>query len=207
MKKILIAAFICSTFIHAQSAEERRLALERPTAKVEVVAFEASGRFLGRPKVSTFEDVGDKRNLAVRFRDGVATEIPYSVYRIETRLPGYFPDIRYVQVYQPKVTVVVGLRFGQELPQVPPRLGGRITGLNTPLEKTYVKLIGVYENVSAESAISSDGSFTLAGLAPGKFLLLVVSESGVLASRELTIPYIGPPLDVRIGDGAFPPRQ
>ena len=164
---------------------------------MEIVAFEASGRFLGRPNLSVFESV-DHRNLAGKFRDGVATGIPYGVYRTEVRLPGYFSDVKYVRIYQAEATVVMGLRFGEELPQTPPSLSGRVIGLSTPPGKTFIKLVGVYENVSIESAISSDGKFEIGGLSPGRFLLLVVSENGILAHRPLTIPYTGGPLDVEL---------
>jgi hypothetical protein len=169
---------------------------------VEVVAFEAEkGRFLGAPQVSVFEEWGGRKNLAAKFRDGKAEGIPYSVYRIEAHLPGYSSDITYVGVYQPTVTIVLGLRFSQELPDTPPSLGGRVLGLTAPADKTFVKLIGVFEHISTESAVTSDGRFRLGGLVPGRFLLLVIGERGILASKSLSIPYVGPPLEVKIGDG------
>ena len=92
---------------------------DEKTAAVDVVAFEASGRFLGAPEIRVFEkDV--QHNWANRFHGGVATAIPYGVYRVEGRLPGYFSDVRYVRVYSPRVTIVLGLRFGSELPETLP---------------------------------------------------------------------------------------
>ena len=163
---------------------------------MEIVAFEAKGRFLGAPTVSVFESY-DHRNLAARFRDGAAEGIPYGVYRVEARMPSFFSDVRYARVYQPVVRVVVGLRFGEELPQVPPSLHGRVLALPVR-SKSFVKLVGVYENVSIESAIDSDGGFSLGGLSPGLFLFLVVGENGILASRTLTVPYTGPPLEIEV---------
>src|ERR1035437_7853004 len=84
---------------------------QEPAARVEIVAFEANGKFLGAPNVSVFEPY-DHRNLAARFRDGVANGVPYGVYRIEGRLPGCSSDVRYVRVYQPTVMIVLGLEFG-----------------------------------------------------------------------------------------------
>jgi hypothetical protein len=201
MLKNALAGILLPILLQSQAATQHG---PKPTdvdsvARVEIIAFESKGRFLGPPNVSIFESA-DHENLASRFRDGVATGIPYGVYRIEARLPAYFSDVRYLRVYQAKVTVVLGLRFGEELPQVPPSLGGRITGLSAPLGRIFVKLIGVYENVAVESEISSDGSFELGGLSPGRFLLLVVGEKGVVASRALTIPYTGPPLEIEVKD-------
>ena len=109
------------------SHHEQNLVDPEPVARVEIVAFEASGRFLGRPNLSVFESV-DHRNLAGKFRDGVATGIPYGVYRTEVRLPGYFSDVKYVRIYQAEATVVMGLRFGEELPRLRPVSAAVLSG-------------------------------------------------------------------------------
>jgi hypothetical protein len=179
------------------NGQERGRQAQESTSTVSVVAYEANGRFLGPPSISVFES--DKhRNLASQFRNGSATGIRYGVYRIEGRLPGYFPDTKYVRIYGPKATVVLGLRFGAELPEIPPTLRGSITGLASPPGRSFVKLVGVYENVSIESLIDAEGTFNLAGLSSGVFQLLVVGERGVLSSRTLTIPYTGPPIQIEI---------
>ena len=174
------------------------------SAKVEVIAFDTNGRFLGAPNVSLFES-DDHKNLAARFRAGVADGIPFGIYRVEGRLPAYSSEIRYVRVYQPHVTVVLGLTFSVELPEVPPVLHGRVVGQISP--KSFVRLVGIYSNVSMESSIEADGSFTLGGLSDGQFLLLIVGQKGILASRAVSIPYTGPGLEVEIGrDQVVGPR-
>ena len=67
--------------------------------------------------MSVFESK-EHGNLATKFRDGVATGIPFGIYRVEGRLPWYFSDARYVRVFQSVVTIVLGLRFGEELPGI-----------------------------------------------------------------------------------------
>jgi len=172
---------------------------QQPAAAVEVQAFDTRGRFLGAPIVDTFEAY-DGRSFAARFRDGVAADIPFGTYRVEARLAGYSPETRYVRVYQQRVIVVVGLTFGYERPAAPMGLHGRVVG-PLPPQKTFVKLCGVFSNLSMESEIGPDGGFDLVGLTWGDYLLLVVGEGGVMASRALTIPYTGSPLEIRI-----PPR-
>jgi len=71
-------------------------------------------------------------------------------------------------------------------------------GLRGATDRFFVKLVGIYENVSAESAISSDGSFTVGGLTPGLFALMIVGEKEVLITRTVTIPYVGAPLEIEI---------
>jgi hypothetical protein len=199
MGRGLKAALILSAILQAPTAGQQGTHRGDPelTARVDVVAFSAKGRFLGAPDVVVFQsDHG--LNLAARFRDGAATGIPYGVYRIEGRLPWYFSDVRYVWVYQPKVTIVLGLEFDHEGPRFPPTLSGRVAGPSLPAGKSFVEITGVYEHVSIESAIGSDGSFSLGGVPSGLCLLLVVDEHGILASRTLTLPYTGPPLEIEI---------
>jgi hypothetical protein len=169
-------------------------------ARVRVVAFDTRGALLDPPDISIFtsRETGD---LASKFHGGVADGIPYGAYRIRAHRTAYSGEVRHVWVYQPQVTVVVGLTFGYELPVVPPTLPGRVIGAIVPGE-TFVKLVGVYSSGSTESAIDSGGAFELGGLSDGRFLLLVVSKSGVLASRPITIPYTGPPLEIEIATAA-----
>jgi len=203
-RRLLFLEIAVPAMLRAQLTDQQQKAraLAVPKATVRAVAYEANGRYIGAPDISLFVDEGGHENLASRFHDGVAVEIPYSLYRIEGRRPGYYSDAKYVRIYQPLVTVVLGLRFSAE--SSPLTLSGRVVGYPGPAEKTFAKVIGVYENVSAESPISSDGKFTLGALSPGLFILLVVGEKGVIASRTVTIPYTGPPLEIEVKNDGVP---
>lgn len=174
--------------------EGRKLA-----ATVSVMAFDTNGRFLGSPEVKVFESTEEHKNLAAKFNAGVAEGIPYGEYTIEARLTAYSSDSKRVGVYQRHVVIVLGLTVGHELPTLPPNLPGRIIG-HLPAAKAFVRLVGVYANVSIDSSIDPDGRFDLGGLSDGKYLLVVVGEGGILASRSLTIPYVGPPLEIALGE-------
>jgi hypothetical protein len=141
----------------------------------------------------------DHKDLAPEFQEGVARDIPFGIYKIEARLPGYFSEARYVRVYQHRVTIVVGLNMGSPLPIIPPRLRGRVVGLSLANHQgAFAKLIGVFSKTSLESQINSSGEFEMAGVTDGLYLLLVASEKGVLASRAIKIPYTGS-LEIKIG--------
>jgi hypothetical protein len=168
------------------------------TAEVSVVAFDTNGRFLGSPDVGIFESADDHMNMATKFHAGIAKGVPYGLYRIEARLVAYSSDVKYVRVYQQHVTIVLGLTVGHELPEIPPSLRGRVVG-KLPFDRSFVRLLGVYSNVSMDSSIDPEGRFDVGGLSDGKYLLLVVGEGGVLANRTISIPYTGPPLEVKVG--------
>jgi hypothetical protein len=169
----------------------------RLSSTVSVIAFDTNGKFLGSPSVSVFEDPDDRNNLAAKFQKGVAAQIPYGMYRIVGYLTGYSSDMKYVWVYQSHVSVVLGLEIGAEKPVIPPTLHGRVVG-SVSEARSFVRLVSVYSSSSVDSAISSDGNFDLSVPPGGKFLLLVIGERGVLASRAISLPYTGPPLEVSV---------
>jgi hypothetical protein len=163
---------------------------------------------LGTPEVRLFES-DDHKNLASAFHSGVADHIPFGVYRIEAYVGGFYPEIRYVSVYLQRMTVVVGLPLGREamvLP-VPPSLHGKVLGTLPSSKRSFVRLTGVFSSQSLESIIGSDGSFDFSIPTDGKYLLLVVSEDGILASRMIESPYTGSPLEIKIGGEILAPAR
>jgi hypothetical protein len=173
--------------------------VQEDVSTVEVRAFDTRGKFLGAPNISLFESY-DHRNLASQFHNGIAGRVPFGDYRIEARLTAYSSEIRYVRVYQRKTTVVLGLVLGHELPIIPLSMHGRVVGGRLPPDgRSFVKLSGVFSNLSMEATISADGGFDLVGLSWGAYLLMVIGENGILAIQAISIPYVGPPLEIEIG--------
>jgi hypothetical protein len=183
------------------AGQDRASPRSTPTgARVEVVAYrEDDGRLLGAPQVQVFESA-DGENLASRFRGGVADGIPFGVYRIEARLPAYTADGGFVSIYQPRVTLVVGLAVGYELPIAPAELKGHVIG-GVP-KGSFVKLVGIYNSRVMESAIEPDGSFGFTGLTHGRFLMMVIAETGLLAERTVIFGGDG----IRSGDSTQVPK-
>jgi len=180
---------------------------EQYTASVQVIAFENRGAFLGSPDVRVFESE-DHKNMASAFHAGVADHIPFGIYRMEVYFSGFYPETRYVAVYRRKVTVVAGLPFGREamiLP-VPPMLHGKVVGSLPRGKRAFVKLVGVYSSESLEAEVDPNGEFDFSIPHDGLYLLLVVGEGGVLATRAITSPYAGAPIEIEIGPGAHPAR-
>jgi len=118
MKKLLFTGLVLSAVLQSQTRQQSKFrALTRPTATVNVVAYEAGGRYLGAPNIRIFMELDEQKDFAAEFHEGRAIQIPYGEYRVEAQQQGFFPDIKRVAVYQPFVTIVVGLRFASELPQ------------------------------------------------------------------------------------------
>jgi hypothetical protein len=170
------------------------------TASVRVLAFEAGGAFLGAPEVRVFES-WDHKDLAGAFHAGIAEGVPFGVYKLEAHRLGCVPETRYVSVFRKRVTVIVGLAVSRETNGLPvwPALHGKVTGALPPGKKAFVRLVGVYSSQALESSIDSDGGFDFSVPQYGLYVLLVVNEDGVLASRIVSNPYSGPPLEIQVG--------
>lgn len=170
------------------------------TANVHVLVFNTQGsRVQGPITIRKFESRG--RNFASRFHDGFAEDIPFGDYVLSADIHSRDGAVRFVRIYQRQTTVVIesvvpGIDFAVDKWD----LKGTVVG-SLPIGKTcFVKLVGVFSTASFESSISNSGGFSFGGLTWGKYLLLVVSEDGILANRPISIPYsmTEPPLEVPI---------
>jgi hypothetical protein len=102
---------------------------------------------------------------------------------------------------------VLGLIVGHELPEFPPVLRGRVIGSLPSKHRSYARLVSLYSNASFESDIAPNGEFEFGGPGWGSYLLLVVSEDGLLAARTVELPRSGPPIEVTIGRDRVPPWE
>jgi hypothetical protein len=179
--------------------------IQTQQATVEIRAFEANGRPLAAPNVDTFISLENNKDYAKSFHDGSAAEVPFGDYRIEVGLPFYYSERQFVGVYQKSVTIVVGLEFGHEAFGAPHTLRGRVVGLQPADTKTsFVKLVGIYSSASLESGISPEGSFEMSGMSDQKYLLLVIDERGILASKTISFSDItsGQPVVIDVNQPA-----
>jgi hypothetical protein len=188
--RIHIALALCvSAFLPGSvKGQSSRVQESRSSATIQVLAFSTDGKLLPAPTIEVFENsLGE--NIAAMFRGGIAEGVPFGEYTIKGHALGFHSETRYVKVYQARATVVLGLAVGGIGGQNTFNLHGRIVGSPLPIGKTLLaRLVGVYSNSSVESEIEPNGEFELAGIYWGTYLMLVVSEEGILAARQLAIP-------------------
>jgi hypothetical protein len=164
------------------------LAQSKNVATVEVFAYDTRGIKLDHPKITAFRS-DDSGDYASHFEKGVAGNIPFGLYRLQAEYPSHYAGLRYVLVYQQKVNVIVGLYPGFELPIVAPSFVGHIMNYQSSKYKwTFAKLIGIYSSESLESLIDNEGRFRFAGTSNESYILLIVSDKGVLAKQLFTLP-------------------
>lgn len=182
---------------------------EKRTATVQVLAFRTLGGYLSKsPTIERFES-RDRKNFASRFHNGVAEGIPFGDYLMVASVFPLEPERRLVRIYQAQVMVVIGPAVrGIDFREDQFDLHGRVVDPLLVGKRSFVKLVGVFSAASLETSISDSGVFEFGGLTWGKYLLLVISEDGIVATRPISIPYSmnEPPLEIAVGSGNPPSR-
>lgn len=165
-------------------------------ATVHIVVVDGFGRDLGEAKVDSFKNTDSGQDFSRHFRGNVSKDIPYSVYQVRVHISGYFSGQVTAQVFQPDVWVVVGLRYGEELPIYPaPRLQltGAVKNIDPGEQPVYIRLVAVYSNFMMDTRVNvlgRSGTFTLAGVIPdGEYILLTIGRTRVLDVRQLKVAF------------------
>ncbi len=196
---VVALVVLASLGAFAQSRGQQRRVEGASVATVRVVALDSNGKALGVPEVSLFED-GPSKNLAAQFQSGFAQRVPFGVYRMKARVPGFYPEVRYVRVYQRETVVLIGLQPGYEASPVPEIVRGHVKGqAGSLLKNTFAKLNGVFSSVSMESVVAADGSFQFAGVPWGRYVLLILAGPDVIGSRFVRLPQDGPNIEIEAG--------
>ena len=193
MTKSLVFVSFLLTFIPssvaAQMVSTSGNQEQEGTATVEVLGFASNGGFIQTsPSVEVFENY-KRKNLAEKFKNGVAEGVPFGVYRMKGYVQGFLSEERTVWVFQRHTTIILGLTVGGIDFPITHNFRGRVFGKPLPTgKKSFVKLSGIFSGVSAESLIGADGGFEVGNVPDGNYLLLVVSDDSLIAIRQVHIP-------------------
>jgi hypothetical protein len=211
MKRALISVVLLVALPPLSAPLARQTPSSKDTgAEVQILVYMNDAQktrpvFLSAPSVWKFQDIrNDGPNLAEKFHDGRADKIPFGEYVVWAGFSAFSNELRVVQVSQKKVTVVVGANIG-ELPTWDYSISGRVLGRLPTGTKSFVRLLGVFSNASRESTIGSDGTFELSFVIDGDYLLMVVDDAGILASKRITQPPHGP-LEIDLVKDSVLPR-
>jgi hypothetical protein len=168
---------------------------QRKTATVylRIVNFN-NGQDLGEAKVETFErEYGEvpSANFAPQFRRNAASHVPYDFYKLCARATGFWTACTELPVYQPKVWVVLGLRFGISGLTGLSDLTGIVRNKRSG-QSLWVRLIGIYSGMSIDAAVDSSGQFRMSGIAPGQWVLVTLQDGRILKVLPVEMPAAAP---------------
>jgi hypothetical protein len=182
MALVMLMPFLCV----AQRTVDRGRA-ESFVARVQILAFASTGKFVGAPEVFSFVEISSKQNLTSRFKDGIANDVPFGTYVLDAGFSAFTREERVVRVAKKEVPIIVGIELRGELPEFPSYFRGRIIGA-IPQSRSFVRVVGIISGIAEDSLIARDGSFEFSDLPQGEYILMVVNETGLVASRRIAMP-------------------
>ena len=153
----------------------------------------------GEVEVERFQDDSGGPNFAKNFKNGKASGVPYGVYVLRVRTPGFWSAAREVRVFQSSVIAVVALEIGmgQSEGGLPTTMfDGKINNATSHSVPLHVRLSGIYSNTTMDAQVESDGRFLFSGVPFGVYIFVVTYNADlasdekprVLASMELRVP-------------------
>ncbi len=164
-------------------------------ATVHLVVVDGFGRDLGEGEVTSFKEQITDQELANRFRQNTARDIPYGIYEVRAHKVGFFTGKTMAHVFRPEVWVILALNVGHGMPEyVAPtaQISGTVKNFDKAEEPIYLRLAGLYSDFLMDTRLDVKGQvgeFNLLGIIPdGKYVLIVVGRTRVLDIRQLEVP-------------------
>ncbi len=152
----------------------------------------------GEVEVERFQDDSGGPNFAKNFKNGRGSGVPYGVYVLRVRTPGFWSAEREVRVFRSSVIAVVALEIGmgQSEGGLPTTIfDGKINNLASHSVPLHVRLSGIYSTATMDAQVESDGRFLFAGVPYGVYVLVVTYNADLASDRK---PRILASMEVRV---------
>ena len=146
---------------------------------IEVIASDSRGHRIDSVSADLIE-AGPTRSFKSAFRDGVA-RVPYGEYLLRVQASGFYTSEFKVRVLQSEMVVRAQIALGAECRGYS-SIGGSIKSKSGERE-LYVKAIPVRGVGGSEARVGRQGTFLMAGLDSGEYLLIVLEGTSVLHTR------------------------
>ena len=160
------------------------------TAKLEILTLTTLGEPLAAARLQLSGDGSGPKYTGVSGPDGRAyfENVPFGQWDLDVSLAGFNNHRERIRVYQPALTFHLGLVLGH--PHVSQRT--EIQGVVSPMKtkskyEMWIRMVPLYSGEFLESAIDSAGRFKLLGMDVGSYVLLVIAEGKVLATRPIEV--------------------
>jgi hypothetical protein len=150
---------------------------------IEVIASDSRGLRIDSVSADLIES-GSRKSVKSAFRDGVA-RVPYGEYLLRVQAPGFYTSEFKVRVLQSEMVVRAQLALGAECRGYS-SIGGSIKSKSGERE-LWVKAIPLHGVGGSETRVGRYGTFLLAGLDSGEYLLIVLDGSSVVHTRAVKV--------------------
>ena len=197
---LVLAVFLGMTVLSGDARTPQKGDKRVDTAVVRFIPVGAYGTELGpdgHVEVESFEAQFTSASLTGRFRDGVASGIPYGVYKARIRVQGFYSAERVVHVFQPNVIAVVALEIGIEGGPGTSVVSGQLRGANPVSGPMRIRLSGVYSTTIIDTEVNDKGGFSVT--APDGDYVLVATQQNQASQQNRVVGVM--PISVSVKTG------
>jgi hypothetical protein len=111
--------------------------------------------------------------------------VPFGLYDVEIQAPGFSTRRERVGIYQPEVRLWFGLVVAPLHSVERSEVVGSIAPMESDHRVLWVRLVPLYSSDFIEDQVTPAGKFHLAGLQPGKYVLLVFDKEKLIMTKPL----------------------
>ncbi len=155
-------------------------------ASIKISIYTTFGEPVSRAQV-TLTSIGPKETFSASGGEAKFDRIPFGLYDLDIRLPGFLPRKERIRIYQRNLALQIGLELAPTHVYERPELTGTVKSSAKLPAGLWARLVGLYTSDFAENAVDSSGTFELDGMARGKYLLIVLQKDTVVATKPLEI--------------------
>jgi hypothetical protein len=154
-------------------------------AAIHIQSVDILGRSIRKGRVQ-LTSVGNRNGAVFESEAGDFARVPYGDYRVRALAPGFNTGERSITIDRPNMWVTMPLTVWSHFVSDEPVLSGKIV---PPIVDgaVWAKLVGVYNNVILESAVSEQGLFHFEPKDPGVYIVLVIKSDRVLDTAQIEL--------------------
>jgi hypothetical protein len=154
------------------------------TAIVEIVPLTINGGRVQNGRVDLLQH-GTRKSFGTSFRQWRGTNIPYGEYVLRVEAPGFRTHEQNLRVYRPSVTVRIGLRVTLMDDEPVRVVQGRVIAADRDIDELWIKLVPILAGgPPMDARVATDGTFSLGGIDPGEYLLMVIRGTAVIHTKQ-----------------------
>jgi len=180
------SAIVC--FVLLLSAAGLRPADDSEMVRLDFIISTTFGEPIAKAQVAV-TSVGPKRSVTGITGPGgvVVFDVPFGLYDVEAKSPGFEVRHERIAASQPTLHFRLGLVLGYPRSTVRSEITGSISQVGMGKTDLWVRLVSVFGSDFVENAVDSAGSFHLAGMAPGRYVLILFDRDQVVTTKTVEV--------------------
>ena len=199
LRLVLLVCILVMAFTGARSAAKTETTTTASHVRIVPVGIYGKALDDANLVVEDFRSISGGKSIADHFHGASASEIPYGIYVLRARVPGFWSNERLVRVFQPDVVAVIDLAVGVDGGPQNSAVSGRIRTAKRGPASIRARLCGTYGDTTIDTELNSSGEFSVAEVPNGSYILIIMSSDAVLKAQPIRVP-VSAPIDIDLAD-------